>query len=83
MKPGPQLLGVALASQGSPDTKSPSPHFGMRAVQAEAIGLIPATYCQEPGVCGEGQITGAETCDDSATVRRRVRDRAGIAARRA
>src|SRR5262249_26057729 len=37
------------------------------AVEAEALRLIPATYCQEPGVCGDGQITGSEICDPSAT----------------
>ena len=37
------------------------------AVEAEAIRAVPATYCQEPGVCGDGQVTGPEVCDPFAT----------------
>jgi hypothetical protein len=38
------------------------------AVEAQTLGLQPATYCQEPGVCGDGQVTGPEVCDASAPV---------------
>jgi hypothetical protein len=36
-------------------------------VEQEAAALQPATYCQEPGICGDGQVTGAEMCDYSAS----------------
>jgi hypothetical protein len=36
-------------------------------VEQDAAALQPTTYCQEPGVCGDGQVTGAEVCDSSAS----------------
>jgi hypothetical protein len=36
-------------------------------LEQEAAALQPATYCQEPGVCGDGQVTGAEMCDYGAS----------------
>jgi hypothetical protein len=36
-------------------------------LEQEAAGLQPVTYCQEPGICGDGQVTGAEVCDSSAS----------------
>ena len=36
-------------------------------VEQDAAALQPTTYCQEPGICGDGQVTGAEACDSSAS----------------
>jgi hypothetical protein len=36
-------------------------------LEQEAAALQPVTYCQEPGICGDGQVTGAEVCDYSAS----------------
>ena len=61
------LDGCTNHCQDPPDCLGYSCPGAAAAIEATAIGLVPATYCQEPGVCGDGQITGAELCDGSAT----------------
>jgi hypothetical protein len=52
--------------QDPPDCFGSSCDQAAAALEAQTFGLEPTAYCQEPGVCGDGQVTGAEVCDFSA-----------------
>jgi hypothetical protein len=61
------LDGCTGHCQDPPDCLASSCSGLAATIESQGLQLIPDSYCQEPGVCGDRQITGAERCDASAT----------------